>query len=261
MIEGNTQLGTIIIAFISGVIPALIWLWFWTREDKKNPEPKSMIALAFIGGMVAVIISLFLEKYFYGLGLTKLFSSGILSNIVSWFKTVATNTGVSLDKILLVVIAAPLIEEFMKFIMAYILVLRSKEDDEPLDPMIYMITTALGFAAIENMLFLITPISSQNIAASIFTGDMRFIGAMLLHTISSATIALFISFNFFDTKGEKTIFTIIGLICAIIVHGAFNYFMIGNQGTSILALALIWIAVIIMLLAFEKIKKIKLEKI
>ncbi len=38
--------------------------------------------------------------------------------------------------------------------MAFILVLRSQDDDEPIDPSIYMITTALGFAAVENVLFL-----------------------------------------------------------------------------------------------------------
>ncbi len=261
MIEGNAQLGTIVIAFFSGVLPTLVWLWFWTREDKKNPEPKSMIALAFLGGMVAVVISLFLEKYFYGLGLKNFFSTGIFSHILPWFQGIAIKTGISIDKVLLVMVCAPLIEELSKFILAFILVLRSKEDDEPLDPMIYMITTALGFAAIENMLFLIDPISKQNVIASIFSGNMRFIGATLLHTVSSATIALFISFNFFDKKIEKTLYTILGIIVAIIVHSVFNYFMLGNNDTSVTALELIWIAVIIVLIAFEKIKKIRLEKI
>ena len=259
MIEGNTQLGTIVIAFISGVIPTLVWLWFWTREDKENPEPKNMIALAFLGGMIAVVISLFLEKYFYGFGLKNLFSSGIFSHILPWFQSIATKTGITIDKVLLVMIVAPIIEELSKFVLAYILVLRSKEDDEPLDPMIYMITTALGFAAIENMLFLIDPISKQNVIASINNGDMRFIGATLLHTISSATIALFISYNFFDKKVEKTVYTVLGIIVAVFVHGAFNYFMLGNQGASVTALELIWIIVIILLLAFEKIKKIRKE--
>ncbi len=258
--SANTQLSTIIIAFISGVIPALIWLWFWTREDKKNPEPKSMIALAFIGGMIAVFISLFLEKYFSGLGFKNILSSNIFGGLLSWLGTVAKQSNILLDKILLVVVFAPIIEEIIKFTMAYILVLRSKDDDEPLDPMIYMITTALGFAAIENMLFLIDPLNSHNYISTIFTGNMRFIGATLLHTISSATIALFISFHFFDKKMKKISFAILGIICSIIMHSVFNLLMIG-QGASIMALELIWIIVIIILLAFEKIKKIRLENI
>lgn len=248
---------TLFFAFLSGVLPALVWLWFWTREDKKNPEPKGMLALAFVGGMIAVFISLFLEKYFYGIGLSNILSSNFFNPLLSWLGNISQRTGISLDKILLVVIFAPLIEETIKFVMAYILVLRSKENDEPLDPMIYMITTALGFAAIENMLFLISPFSNNDIITSIFTGNMRFIGATLLHTISSATIAVFISFHFFDSKIKKFFFIILGMICSVIIHGAFNYFMIGNQQSSMIALELIWIIVIIMLLIFERIKKIE----
>ena len=264
----SSILTPIFFAFISGVIPTLIWLYFWTREDRENPEPKSMIALAFIGGMIAVFISLFLEKYLFGLGLKNLITSSFLSNTLPWFEQIAQTYKLShpltanpLANVLLVVVFAPFIEEISKFIMAYILVLRSKDDDEPLDPMIYMITTALGFAAVENMLFLINPFVDHNFILTIFTGNMRFVGATLLHTISSASVAIFISFHFFDSKMKKFFFTIFGIMFAIIIHGTFNFLMIGDQSASTLALELIWITVIIILLAFEKIKKIRLEKI
>lgn len=252
---------TILLSFISGILPVIVWIYFWMKEDKENPEPKSMLILAFIGGMIAVFVSLFLEKYFYGLSLKSIVESSFLGNTITWFETIAKQTNVSVDKVLLVVIFAPIIEEISKFVMAYILVLRSKADDEPLDPMIYMIMTALGFSAIENMLFLINPFDIHDYITSIFTGNMRFIGATLLHTISSATIAMFISFHFFDNKIKKFIFIIMGIVASIVMHGVFNLLMIGNQFASTLALVLIWITVIILLLAFEKIKKIRREQI
>ncbi len=254
-------LSTIFFTFLSGIVPAFIWLFFWTHEDRENPEPKSMIALAFVGGMVAVFISLFLEKYFYGFGLKNLLASSFLDNTLPLFENISTQTNINIDKVLLVVLFAPFIEEIAKFIMAYVLVLRSSIDDEPLDPMIYMITTALGFAAVENMLFLINPFDSRDFILSIFTGNMRFVGAMLLHTVSSATIAMFISFHFFDSKIKRLFFTTLGIIVAVIMHGIFNLLMIGGQGSSIFALELIWIIVIIILLAFETIKKIRRENI
>ncbi len=254
---------TVSFAFMGGIFPAIVWLLFWTREDKKNPEPKSMLAFAFIGGVVAVFVSLLLEKYFYGLGFENLFASSIFNNITLWFENLANQANVTIDKIFLVIIFAPFIEEISKFIMAYIFVLRSKDNDEPLDPMIYMITTALGFAAIENMLFLITGWNeNHNIILSVFTGNMRFVGSMLLHTISSATIAIFMSFCFFDKKIKKIFFLVFGIICSVTIHSAFNFFMIRNQGTSIhFALVFIWIIVIIVLLIFERIKKIGQGKI
>ncbi len=267
-------------AFLGGLIPTLIWLYFWTREAGKDPEPKSIVALSFIGGMVAVVISLILEKYFYNLGLKHVLESCLLSHIVPWFETILKNINasiavankllpigaskqqfVTLDNLLLVTMFAPFIEEVSKFVMSYVLVLSSKFDNKPIDPMIYLISTALGFAAIENMLFLIGPFSKQDYLATLFTGNMRFIGATLVHTTSSAIIAMFISFHFFYSKIKKDLYIIAGIISAIIVHGTFNYMMIGNSQNSILALEFIWVIVIIILLAFEKIKKIRKEQI
>lgn len=249
------------LAFVSGILPALIWLWFWTKEDKENPEPKSMIALAFIGGAIAVFISLFLEKFLYSIGLKEIFSSSIFSSALHFFENIAKDHNLLLDKVLLVIVFAPIIEELFKFIMAYFLVLNSKYNDEPLDPMIYMIATALGFAAIENTLFLISIFEKNNIVLSIYTGNMRFVGATLLHIVSSTAIAVFMSFHFFDKKLKKNIYLFVGILCSIIIHAIFNYLMIGDQKTCMLALELIWIIAIIVLLIFEKIKKIKLERI
>lgn len=241
-------------ALLGGILLACIWLFFWLREDKKNPEPKYMIILAFIGGIIAVFISLYFEKIIFNIDPNKIFFSDFLQKVLGWFKFSAIQQNIPLNRLLLVTLFAPFIEELSKFFLAYILVLRSKSDDEPIDPMIYMITIAIGFAAIENALFLIDPLIKNQMTSVILTGNIRFIGATLLHTVSSVTVGIFIGFNFFDSKLKKLIWTILGLICAIFIHSLFNYFMAGSSQNSFMALEGIWILVIIVMLVFEKIK-------
>lgn len=255
------NLTTLLYALLGGILPAIVWLTFWLKQDKKKPEPKIMIIIAFIGGIIAVFGSLYLEKICAGINIKSLLSGDLFKPILNWLEDISVQEKIQLNRLLIVIFFAPLIEEFLKFIMAYFTVLKSKEDDEPIDPMIYMITVALGFAAVENMLFLLDPITKGQLTTSILTGNMRFIGATLLHTVSSVTVGIFISFNFFDRRMSKIAWTTIGLICAIITHILFNFFMVGNARESLMALEIIWIAVIIVLLAFEKIKKIRLEKI
>ena len=252
---------TLIYAFLGGILPAIVWLVFWLKQDKEKPEPKIMIIIAFIGGIVAVFGSLYFEKICAGIDIKNLLSGDFLKPLLTWLQNIVIEEKIPLNNLLVVIFFAPIIEEFLKFIMGYFLVLRSKDDDEAIDPMIYMITVALGFAAIENMLFLIDPITKGSIANGILTGNMRFIGATLLHTISSVIVGMFIGFHFFNRKMSKFGWTITGLVCAIITHALFNFFMVGNAKESLMALEIIWVAVIIVLLAFEKIKKIKLEKI
>ena len=257
----NSDTTTLIYALLGGILPAIVWLVFWLRQDKEKPEPKIMIIIAFIGGIIAVFGSLYFESLCSKINIENILSGDFLKPLLNWIENTSIQEKIALNRFLIVIFFAPIIEESLKFIITYFTVLRSREDDEPIDPMIYMITAALGFAAIENMLFLIDPITKRQLTISVLTGNMRFIGATLLHTISSVTIGMFISFNFFDKKMSKFSWTITGLICAIITHALFNFFMVGNARESLMALELIWIAVIIVLLAFEKIKKIKLEKI
>src|SRR3989338_10517093 len=76
-------------------------------------------------------------------------------------------------------------EELFKWLAARFSALRSKQYDEPIDAVIYLLTAALGFAALENTLFLVASFSKLNFLGVIATGNLRFIGATLLHVLSS----------------------------------------------------------------------------
>lgn len=222
----------IFFSLIGGILPALFWLYFWLKEDKLKPEPRSLIMLSFFGGMVAVLAALFAEK---------------------------TIKGIVANNIILLAIYAPIIEELFKFFAAYFSVLKRKEDDEPIDPIIYLISSALGFAALENVLFLISPLAGNNIITGIATGNLRFIGATLLHVVASASVGIFIGFSFYKSRFFKFFMIIIGLIIAIILHSFFNFFIIKGTSESILGVfAGLWVAVIFLILILEKIKRIKI---
>ena len=222
----------IFFSLIGGILPALFWLYFWLREDKLKPEPRSLIMLSFFGGMAAVLAAFFAEK---------IIRDAVASNLI------------------LIAIYAPIIEELFKFLAAYFSVLKRKEDDEPIDPIIYLISSALGFAALENALFLMSPLSENNIITSVTTGNLRFIGATLLHVVASSIIGIFIGFSFYKRKIFKFFMIIIGLATAITLHSFFNFFIIRGTDESILEVfAGLWVAVIFLILILEKVKKIKM---
>ena len=53
---------TALYALLGGILPALVWLAFWLREDYKHPEPRGLVFRTFIFGMIAVIIVLPFQK-------------------------------------------------------------------------------------------------------------------------------------------------------------------------------------------------------
>ena len=232
----SLDLYTLILAFAGGLVPALIWLWFWLKEDSSHPEPKRLIIATFIAGMIAVPLAFFAEKItfsFFGTGL-------------------------------MIVIVWAAIEELLKYGGAYFVAFRgicldkSVCVDEPLDPLIYMITVALGFSALENSMFLINPLLGGDTVSGILTGNLRFIGATLLHVVASAAIGLGKGLSFYKGNATKRVYFIVGITVAIILHALFNLSIILYKGQNIfLIFGVLWICVVALLLSFERIKKIK----
>lgn len=221
---------TIVYALLGGILPALVWLAFWLHEDYKHPEPRGLILKTFLLGMVAVIF------------------------VLPFQKTVdAFLPGTTLVAIILWVV----LEEVFKLAAAYFGGLRSVEDNEPIDPIIYMITAALGFVALENALFIFGPLIGEDIMKSVITGNLRFIGASLLHVVSSGIIGVSLAFSFYKSRAVRIILTILALILAVIFHTGFNLAIIywDNSGAT-LAFSLVWASAILLLLAFEKAKTI-----
>lgn|SRR5574343_112098 len=220
---------TILYALLAGLLPTLLWLWFWLREDNLHPEPRSLVALSFISGMLVVAIAIISEKFAFDY--------------------------ISDDKTRYIVWAS--IEELCKFIAVSIVAFRSKALDEPIDAMIYCITVALGFAALENTLFLFTPIDSGDIAKGLITGNMRFIGATLVHVVSTSLIGFFYGIALYKNRIIKTISIIFGVILSIVLHASFNLSIINETVTNTLKVfGLVWVSVVILIILFEEIKGI-----
>jgi RsiW-degrading membrane proteinase PrsW (M82 family) len=226
-----SPLQTIIIASLGGILPALFWLWFWLREDRLHPEPKKMIVLSFLGGALIVPIAFYSQKY------TEPLFSGVML-IICWST----------------------IEETLKFISAYITGIRTKVCDEPIDPMIYLITTALGFSALENTLFLVTDLSNNDILSSLITGNLRFIGASLLHVLASGVIGVFIAFSFNQGKISKIFHVLFGLIVAVILHAIFNIFIMKSDNFgAFMVFGFVWVSIFMLIASFEKVKNLGKE--
>ncbi len=220
------------LAFLGGIIPSIFWLWFWLKEDRQNPEPKGLLAIVFIFGMAAVMIVLPIQK------IIQSFSFPYEWELIAWAS----------------------IEEIVKFLMILLIISNTNQADEPTDWPIYIITLALGFAAFENILFLLKPLALGETTVGLLTGHLRFLGSTLLHTISSGIIGISMGLSFFIHGLKKYIYILMGILLAIALHSAFNFFIIKNGGNDFLKVfSLLWIGAIIVMLLFEKLRKMNLS--
>lgn len=155
------------------------------------------------------------------------------------------------------VVAWVIIEETLKYAAAVLVILWNKVVDEPIDYIIYLITIALGFAALENALFLFNFLQIFDPAEAAISSKFRIVGATLLHVLASGTIGVCLAFAYYRSEITKLIAGTVGLCIAIVLHALFNFFIMkgSESGETILGVMLfVWMGVIVLFLLFEKVK-------
>ena len=228
------SLETAVFAFLGGILPALVWLYFLIKEDTRCPEPRSIVMLALIAGMLAVPLVLPLER------IAILMLPAGLPVIIAW--------------------AA--IEETAKYLLALVIILWRPAVNESVDLVIYMMTVALGFAALENALFLISPLSGGHILEGFLTGNLRFIGSTLLHVVASSTIGFALGFSFLKKRPVRAAYATVGLILAIALHALFNFLIIDGSGSyTLLAFFVVWSGAVIFFALFELLKFLRYHRL
>jgi len=236
------------IYILFGVLPSLVWLFYYLKKDL-HPEPKKMILKVFLlGGLITIPVYV-LEVTMLGIiGQSQHLSffalHPLLLKILEWFFAIA------------------LMEELAKYFVVRISVFNGPALDEPLDIMLYMVVAALGFAAVENILYLFAPTGGLSLAAilqtTLLATFIRFIGATLLHTLCSATIGYFWALSSLRNK-NKVLLTVMGICLAVFLHGLYNFSIttLAIPYSIIIPASILVALVVFMLYDFNEIKKVK----
>ncbi len=124
-----------LILLFAALLPAVVLLLFILRRDRVHPEPISQLVRAFFYGVGSVFLSLVFS--------TPLVVSGLLPQYHDAFTATIFSFG-----------AAAFPEEIAKFIMLWLFLRKNKEYDEHIDGVVYAVCIGLGFAALENIMYL-----------------------------------------------------------------------------------------------------------
>ncbi|MFW6174522.1 MAG: PrsW family glutamic-type intramembrane protease [Chloroflexota bacterium] len=193
--------GIILVAFT----PGLFWLWFFARRHAYRPGPKSLLAFTFVLGMLSTVPA--------GVLNTLLLDESVLNPGASLF-TVAMG---------MLLVVGP-VEETSKLLAVWIGPRRSLYFDEPLDAFVYAAAASLGFASLENVLYV-----------------MQFGPEVMLLRAPTSTVGhvVFSGFWAFALAGrlpggrQERIPLLAGLAASAVAHGLFNVFVFAQPLVAI----------------------------
>jgi protease PrsW len=135
-------------ALLLPVVPGVMWMWVLYRTDVYEPEPPHKVLSTFVLGVVSIIPA-------YGLERLAHYIYPFLEAIERVSSTTTADARDALPVALGCFLVIGPIEELVKFAAVRLWIYRDPEFDEPLDGIIYASAAALGFASLENIVYVV----------------------------------------------------------------------------------------------------------
>jgi len=213
-----------IIALVFSLLVAIFWLMNFRKMDKYEKEPERLIYITFFAGILSTIPSVLLE---IPLGAANVHHPRPLSALFFMFLWVG------------------IVEETFKFLAVYITAYRSNQFNEVMDGMVYMVSAAMGFAAAENVGYML--------GFGLSVGILRALLSYLAHLSFSAILGYFMAKAKLENKGGQLW---VGFILAVCFHWFYNFFfVVGTMKTSgefFLLGVLVWICGLVLTFILAK---------
>lgn len=179
------------------VAPGIAMLWYIRRLDRYEPEPWSTTGLAFLAGCISTMPALILQML---VGKSAL--GGFMATVVDSF------------------ILAALIEEVCKGGVAYLIVGRNANFNEPMDGIVYFGVAHMGFAVLENLLYIF---SGGTLTSAIATAFARMTTAVPLHVVVGMIMGYHVGMGrYAKSAGEKLKHWASALFLPILLHGVYD---------------------------------------
>ena len=197
------------------VLPAGLLMFFIYRQDKYQKEPIKSLLKAFFGGTLAIVFTLILVKITdYTIGLIPYLNQTVFYDSF---------------------ITAGIPEELCKFLVFMIFIWNDKNFDEFFDGIVYASFISLGFATVENIMYVVP--------GGIGTGIVRALISVPGHFLFGVIMGYFLSLAKFNSdKRGRYIFT--GLLLAMAAHGLFDWLLMFSDRMGDAVSAIIYMAFI-----------------
>ena len=184
---------------LSGALPAIVAMWVVDRLDAKRPEPARLRRLVAFAGMLSTIPAILIE-----LQLTKR-AAPYIGPQITYQGAVFHAFGI-----------AAIVEEACKIAVVYWVVWRRPEFDERMDGIVYASRAGLGFALVENVLYLL---HQQSTGGQLEVWILRAVLAVPGHAIWTGMIGALAARRRFDGKGLGLLG---GYLLAVAFHGTYD---------------------------------------
>jgi protease PrsW len=199
----------------AATIPSMVIAYWIYRQDHYENEPSRMLLWAFICGCLSTIPAVIFQTFFKH-----------LENPNSLFDTAIFAFGV-----------VGLSEELSKYILLRRFIYPKKDFNEPIDGIVYGVMVGLGFATLENVMYVLN--AGEN---GFSTALGRAFTAVPAHAAFGVLMGAYVGLAKFIPE-KAAIYTFIGIGLAVFFHGLYDFCLMQQvyEGMAVMAIfTLVW---------------------
>ncbi len=224
-----------ILILIAAVLPALVLLYFIYRKDKLRKEPTGELLKGFGFGALSALASFLIST-----------PLGILGFYPSEATTAAGHISTAL-------FGAAVPEELAKLFMLWLLLRHSKHFDEYVDGIVYAACVGMGFAALENIMYLFS-----NMESWAEVGALRALCSVPGHFFFAVMMGFFFSKAMLGDPAKRKANLWLAALVPIALHASFDaLLMVSSMGTGIAATCIVLFIGLYAYMAFTTRKRYK----
>ncbi len=214
---------------ILALAPVFIIAFYIYFRDKYEKEPLSILLITLFSGAIISVPVVLIEKI---MSLPSPWLTGIFNSAWHAF------------------MVASLCEEGFKLIVLFLLVWKSKEFNEKFDGIVYSCFISLGFAGVENLLYVLN--------SGVTTGLARALTAVPAHAIFGVTMGYFFAIaKFYPKKKKKYLW--MSFLIPFILHGFYDFILM--SGINYLLLIFVPFVIYMWISGFNRMKTFNLSSV
>ena len=187
--------------------PGIAIIFYIIGKDKYNKEPFIHLFISFLLGIFSTVPAVIIQAI-----LKKTLDSNFAYQSIAYYAIFAF-------------LVVGLSEEGSKYLMLRLYAYRKKAFDEPLDGIIYGVMVSMGFATLENVLYVFQHGYGTAIA--------RMFLSVPAHACFGVIMGYYVGLAKFNPM-RATLYKRTGLLLAVLFHGAFDFFLFLQQSEHML---------------------------
>lgn len=205
-----------IILIILAILPVAVLLWIVYRKDH-DPEPLRTVGFAFLWGCVSVVPAILGE----------------------WM--------VSFDNAFLdATLGVAIVEELVKLAVLMLYIWRHADFNDSFDAIVYSVTVSLGFATVENIMYVV----NGGLSVAILRALLSIPGHATFAIIMGYFFAKAKTHFYYQRKNKQYAYLALSLLIPTLIHGIYDFLVISCETNNSLVILVLAFSIVVDVICF-----------